>query len=137
MRQGYSADDLDELLNQKSGLKGISGVSRDFREIEAAIEEDSPRAELARDLYLHRLKAFLGSMLMSLGGIDAIVFTGGIGEHAAGIRAAACQSMDFLEVKLDVEKNAQSPEDCEVATDESAVRVLEIHTQEDWAITQD
>lgn len=137
MRQGYSADDLDELLNQASGLKGISGVSHDFREIEAAIEQNNPRAELARDLYLHRLKACFGSMLMSLGGVDAIVFTGGVGEHAVGIRAAACQSMEFLGIKLDVEKNAQSPVDCDVATDESAARVLVIHTQEDWAIAQD
>lgn len=137
MRQGYSADDLDVLLNQKSGLKGLSGISHDLRDIEAAIEQNNPRAELARDLYLHRLKACFGSMLMSLGGIDAIVFTGGIGEHAAGIRAAACQDMEFLGVKLDAEENEQAPVDCDVATANSAVRVLVIRTQEDWAIAKE
>jgi acetate kinase len=82
MRQGYTADQLDQLLNKASGLKGISGLSHDWRPIEQAIAQGNARAQLARDMYLHRLKAHMGAMIMSLGGVDAIVFTAGIGEHA-------------------------------------------------------
>lgn len=136
MRQGYSADQLDRLLNKESGLKGISGISHDLREIGPAIATGNPRAKLAQDLYLHRLKACLGAMLMSLGGIDAIVFTAGIGEHAAAIRAATCEAMGFLGLQLDHAQNEQSPVDRDIATPDSTVRVLVIHTQEDWAIAQ-
>ncbi|MEO0455276.1 MAG: acetate kinase [Cyanobacteria bacterium P01_A01_bin.114] len=134
MRQGYSADQLDQLLNKASGLKGMSGVSHDLREIRQAIASGNAQAQLARDLYLHRLKACLGSMLMSLGGLDAVVFTAGIGEHDAWLRAAACEAMAFLGLRLDLVKNEQSPVDCDIAIANSTVRVLVIHTQEDWAI---
>ncbi|MEM8502922.1 MAG: acetate kinase [Cyanobacteria bacterium P01_D01_bin.1] len=137
MRQGCSTDDLDKLLNQASGLLGISGVSNDLREIGEAIAQGNKQAQLAQDIYIHRLKACFGSMLMSLGGVDAIVFTAGVGEHAAGIRAAACEGMAFLGIALDLKKNESSPVDLDIATDESEVRVLVIHTQEDWAIAQE
>lgn len=137
MRQGLSAEEIDKLLNKESGLLGISGVSHDLREIEDAIAQGNERAKLAQDIYLHRLKACFGSMLMSLGGVDAVVFTAGVGEHAARIRAAACEGMDFLGVQLDLEENERSPVDRDIAVAESKVRVLVIHTQEDWAIAQD
>lgn len=136
MRQGYSADQLDQLLNKQSGLKGISGISHDLREIGQAITTGNPRAQLAQDLYLHRLKACLGAMLMSLGGVDAIVFTAGIGEHAAGVRSAVCEAMAFLGLQLDHAQNEQSPVDQDIATSDATVRVLVVHTQEDWAIAQ-
>ncbi|MGD1855156.1 MAG: acetate kinase [Leptolyngbyaceae cyanobacterium] len=135
MRQGYSADRLDQMLNKESGLKGISGISHDLRQIAQVAE--NKRAQLAQDMYLHRLKACMGSMLMSLGGADAIVFTAGIGEHAASIRAAVCKSMGFLGLKLDPQRNSSSPIDQDIATPDSTIRVLVIHTQEDWAIAQD
>lgn len=137
MRQGYDADRLDQLLNKESGLKGISGISHDLRQIRQAIKEDSPRARLARDIYIHRIRACLGSMVMSLGGVDAIVFTAGIGEHDPQIRAATCEGMEFLGLKLDRAMNNHGPVDQDIATNDSAVRVLVIHTQEDWAIAQD
>ncbi|MEM9215181.1 MAG: acetate kinase [Cyanobacteria bacterium P01_F01_bin.150] len=145
MRQGYSADQLDQMLNKESGLKGISGVSHDLREIGEAIRaphrksnaKGTPRAILAQNLYLHRLKSCIGSMLMSLGGLDAIVFTAGIGEHSTTIRAAVCDAMAFLEVRLDRHKNNASPVDQDIATQDSNVRVLVVRTQEDWAIAQD
>ena len=135
MRQGYSADQLDKILNKESGLKGISGISHDLRQIGQAAGD--PRAQLAQDIYLHRLKACFGSMLMSLGGVDVVVFTAGIGEHAVSIRAAACESMSFLGLKLDPNKNNCHPVDQDIATADSTVRVFVIHTQEDWAIAQD
>ena len=136
MRKGYSADELDALLNQSSGLQGISGISHDLREIEAAISRGDKRAQLAQEVYIHRLKACFGAMLMSLGGVDAIVFTAGVGEHAGSIRAAACEGMAFLGVELDLEENGRNLADRDIATARSAVRVLVIHTQEDWAIAQ-
>lgn len=137
MRQGMSAKEIDRLLNKESGLLGISGVSHDLREIGEAIAQGNERAKLAQDMYLHRLKACFGSMLMSLGGVDAVVFTAGVGEHAAGIRAAACEGMAFLGVELDLEENAMAPVDRDIAMAESEVRVLVMHTQEDWAIAQE
>ena len=135
MRQGYSADQLDHLLNKESGLKGISGISHDLRQISQAAGDQ--RAQLAQAIYLHRLKSCIGSMLMGLGGVEAVVFTAGIGEHAASIRAAACEAMEFLGLKLDSDKNNNHPVDQDIATVDSAIRVLVIHTQEDWAIAQD
>ncbi|NEQ55423.1 MAG: acetate kinase, partial [Leptolyngbya sp. SIO3F4] len=137
MRQGYNADQLDLLLNKESGLKGISGISHDLRQIKQAIDAGNSRAQLARDIYLHRLKAHMGSMLMSLGGVDAVVFTAGIGEHDASIRAAVCKTMGFLGLTLDHDKNEKNPVDQDIATIDSTVRVLVIHTQEDWTIAQD
>ncbi|MEA5577668.1 acetate kinase [Anabaena sp. UHCC 0451] len=132
----YSAESLDHVLNKASGLRGISGISSDFREIKAAMEQGNERAKLAYDIYVHRLRAGIGSMLASLGGLDALVFTAGVGEKSALIRQAACEAWEFLGLKIDVEKNQQQPIDVDIATDDSNVRVLVIHTQEDWAIAQ-
>ncbi len=136
MRQGYSADQLEYLLSQESGLKGISGVSHDLREIEDAISQRNQRSEQAWNLYIHRLKACLGSMLMSLEGLEALVFTAGIGEHSASVRAAICESLAFLGLQLDDAQNQNSPVDQDIAAVDSRIRVLVIHTQEDWAIAQ-
>ncbi|TAF07368.1 MAG: acetate kinase [Nostocales cyanobacterium] len=132
----YSAESLDYVLNKASGLRGISGISSDFREIKAAIEQGNERAKLAYDIYVHRLRSGIGSMLASLGGLDALVFTAGVGEKSALIRQAACEAWEFLGLKIDHEKNQQQPIDVDIATDESNVRILVIHTQEDWAIAQ-
>ncbi|MEM6451520.1 MAG: acetate kinase [Cyanobacteria bacterium P01_D01_bin.105] len=137
MRQGYSADRIDNVLNKESGLKGIAGISHDLRKIEAAIEKGDPRATLAKEIYLHRFKSCFGAMLMSLGGADAVVFTAGVGENSAGLRQAVCEGMAFLGLQIDVEKNGNGSGDRDITTAESAVRVLVIHTQEDWAIAQD
>ncbi|MEJ6487220.1 acetate kinase [Nostoc punctiforme UO1] len=132
----YSVEKLDEILNKASGLKGISGVSSDMREVREAIAEGNSRAQLAWDIYVHRLRSGIGAMLTSLGGLDALVFTAGVGEHSAEIRQAACEAFGFLGLKIDLEKNQQQPVDEDIATPDSAVRVLVIHTQEDWAIAQ-
>ncbi|MBN3941353.1 acetate kinase [Nostoc sp. NMS9] len=130
----YSIEKLDELLNKASGLKGISGVSSDMREVREAIAQGNSRAQLAWDIYVHRLHSGIGAMLASLGGLDALVFTAGVGEHSAEIRQATCEAFGFIGLKIDLEKNQQQPVDEDIATPDSAVRVLVIHTQEDWAI---
>lgn len=136
-QQGYTADQLEQVLNRASGLKGISGVSADMRQIMAAIAQDNSRAQLAQDIYVHRLRSCIGAMLASLGGLDALVFTAGVGENSALVRTAACEAFGFLGLKLAPEKNTYSPEDRDIATTDSTVRVLVIHTQEDWAIAKD
>lgn len=137
----YSVEKLDHILNKASGLKGISGVSSDMREVREAMSttgyacaQGNSRAQLAWDMYVHHLRSGIGAMLTSLGGLDALVFTAGVGEHSPEIRQAACEAFGFIGLKIDPEKNQQQPVDEDIATLDSAVRVLVIHTQEDWAI---
>lgn len=136
-QEGYTAEQLDQDLNKASGLMGISGVSADLRQVLASIEAGNTRAQLALDIYIHRLRSCMGMMLASLGGLDALVFTAGVGENAAIVRALACQNFEFMGLRLDIEKNQNHPVDQEIATADSTVRILVIHTQEDWAIAQD
>jgi acetate kinase len=136
-KHGYSAGQLDEILNQKSGLLGISGLSSDMREILSAMAKGNQRAKLAFDIFVHRLRACIGSMLAALGGLDALIFTAGIGENSAGVRAAACEPFAFLGLKLDRARNLQSPADQDIAAPGSAVRILIIRAQEDWAIARE
>lgn len=134
-QEGYSGDALDQLLNKESGLRGISGVSNDLRRVIDAMEQGNDRAKLAVDMFLHRLRREMGAMLASLGGVDAIVFTAGMGENSALIWQQACEPFAFLGLKLQ-ETLRRSAEDQDIAAPESAVRVLVIHTQEEWAIAQ-
>ncbi|MBE9050717.1 acetate kinase [Nostocales cyanobacterium LEGE 11386] len=132
----YSVERLDYVLNKASGLRGISGVSSDLPQVIEAIAQGNYRAQLAWDMYVHHLRSGIGSMLATLGGLDALVFTAGIGEKSPGIRQAACEAFGFLGLKIDPAKNQQHPVDQDIATSDSAIRVLVIHTQEDWAIAQ-
>ncbi len=135
--KGLSADQFDTMLNKESGLKGISGLSSDMREILTGIKEEHARAKLAFDIYVHRLRSCIGAMLASLGGVDALVFAGGVGEHAPSVRWAVCKAFAFLGLKLDPQKNAHSPADQDIATADSTVRVLIVQTQEDWSIAKE
>src|SRR6266516_920481 len=108
-----------------------------MREIRAAIDQGNTRAQLAFDIYVHRLRSFIGAMLAMLGGIDAFVFAGGVGEHDASLRAATCEAFAFLGLQLDTEKNAQSLADCDIAAADSTVRLLLIQTQEEWSIAKE
>ncbi|MBZ8182299.1 acetate kinase [Oscillatoria salina] len=137
MRSGYNAEKLNRLLNKESGLKGLSGISGDVRQVSEAVKNGDEQAKLAFDVYLHRLQFYLGAMLSSLGRLDALVFTGGVGENKPEVRQAGCEGLSFLGVKLDSEKNQTSPKDTDIATADSPVKVLVINTQEDWAIAQE
>ena len=130
----FTADRLDQMLNKEAGLKGISGLSADMRTILTAIAENNPQARLALEMYIHRLRLAIGAMLASLGGLDALVFTAGVGENAVLVREKACEGWDFLGLKLDLEKNKLSPQDEDIATPDSAVKILVVQAQEDWAI---
>lgn len=135
--KGYTADQLDTILNKESGLKGVSGVSNDVRQIHKAVGEGNERAKLAFDIYTYRLRYYIGAMIAVLGGVDVLSFTGGVGEHDDLLRANVCQNLGFLNLKLDAQKNKQSPADTEISTDDSDVRVLIVHTEEDWEIAKE
>ena len=134
---GYRADELDRILNKESGLKGLSGVSGDMREVLAAVDAGNADARLAFDVYTHRLAQEMGSMLASLGGLDVLVFTAGVGENVALLRTRVAERFAFLGIRLDESTNAQSPADAEISTPDSAVRVLIVHTEEDWEIARE
>lgn len=138
MRQrSLTGQQLDDLLNTKSGPLGISGISGDMRQIVAAMKDGRPRAKLAFEIFVHRLQAGIGAMIAVLGGIDALVFTAGIGENSPEVRAATCANFRFLGLKLDVAKNAQSSADQEISPSDSTVHVLIVRAQEDWAIARE
>lgn len=136
-QEGHTVDRLDQVLNKASGLKGISGISADMRQVSEAASTGNDRAQLALDMYVHRLRSGIGAMLASLGGLDALVFTAGVGENSSQIRALTCEAFQFLGLNLDLEKNQQHPVDQLISTPESTVQILVVHTQEDWAIAQE
>jgi acetate kinase len=134
---GIGGQEIDDILNQRSGLLGISGISSDMREVEAAAQSGNERAQLAFDMFVHRLRKGIADMAAVLGGADVLVFTAGIGENSSAVRAGACSGLHFLGIELDSEKNAHISGDQEISATNSGIRVLVIHAQEDWAIAQD
>lgn len=138
MRQNrLTGEQIDAILNQQSGLLGISGRSGDMREILTAIKHEDERAQLAFDIYVHRLQAGIGAMIAVLGGIDALIFTAGVGENSPDVRAATCSKLEYAGLVLDTKTNAQSPSDQDISTAASAGRILIIEAQEDWEIARD
>ncbi|MGL5834142.1 MAG: acetate kinase [Waterburya sp.] len=131
---GLNVEAVNRLLNKESGLKGVSGISGDMREINQAIAAGNQRASLALNIYLHRLKSSIGAMVASLNGLDVLVFTGGVGENNAIVRERTCEGLTYLGLQLDLAKNHHHPVDRNIATDNSPKAILVIHTQEDWAI---
>jgi acetate kinase len=138
MREGrLHAQEIDDVLNNESGLLGISGISGDMREILASMKQNHPRAKLAFDIYVHRLQAGIGAMVAVLGGVDGLIFTAGVGENSVEVREAACKQLGFLGLKLDDAANTRRSPDRDIATPDSAIRVLIIRAQEDWAIAKE
>ena len=135
-KSGATGEQLDEVLNTKSGLLGISGISGDMRQIVEAMRQGHARAKLAFDIFIHRLQAGIGAMVAVLGGIDALVFTAGIGENSTEVRAAACANLGYLGLTIDRAQNSPGGSDRDISTPDSRVRVLIIRAQEDWAIAR-
>lgn len=129
--RGLTVDELDRALNAESGLAALSGTSGDIRDVEQA------GARLALDVYAHRVAAAVAAMAASLGGLDALVFTAGIGERAPGVRAAVCGRLAFLGVRLDPELNAAAAPDADVSASGSAVRVAVVAAREDAVIARE
>src|SRR5437016_14465816 len=138
MRQGrLQSEEIDDVLNKESGLLGLAGISGGMREVIAAMKRGHSRAKLAFDIYIHRLQAGIGAMIAVLGGVDALIFSGGVGENSAQVRNAACKQLVFLGLKLEDAANEQLTPDRDIAAPDSTVRVLIIRAQEDWAIAKE
>jgi acetate kinase len=134
--KGLDADRLDRALNHESGLLGVSGVSGDMRQVLAAAPSN-PDARLAIDIYVHRIQQTIGAMAATLGGVDALVFTAGVGENAAAIRERVCANLGFLGLILNQTANRECRADMDVAAPESPARILVIATREDLMIVRD
>jgi acetate kinase len=137
LNQGHlTTEGLEEALQRESGLKGVSGLSGDMRELLAARAAGHLRASLAFDVYVNRLREEIAAMATHLGGLDALIFTAGVGEGAAEVRAAVCTSLDWIGINLDEAANVSAVPDIDIATAHSQVRVLVIHTQEDLLVAR-
>jgi acetate kinase len=137
LRTGINVDELDRLLNQRSGLSGLAGLPGDTRIIIPEAEKGNDRARLALDVFIHRLRAGIGGMIASLGGCDVLAFTDVIGESEPSLRAAACQPFSCLGLKLDPKRNLEASGDTEISADDSKVRVFVIESHESWQVAQE
>ncbi|WP_295433274.1 acetate kinase [uncultured Prevotella sp.] len=135
---GLDADGMSNLLNKKSGVLGISGISSDMREIDTAVEQGNERAKIALDMYNYRIKKYVGAYAAAMGGCDIIVFTAGVGENQYSMREQVCANMEYMGVKLDVEKNKTvRGEEAIISTPDSKVTVCVIPTDEELMIATD
>ena len=135
---GMSAEEMNDVLNKQSGLEGVSGVSSDKRDLDAAVEAGIKRAILASDMFNYDIKKYIGAYAAAMGGLDCVVFCGGIGENDIGVRAAVCDNMEFLGIKMDPEKNKIRGQAINDITGEgSRVKLLVIETNEELMIARD
>ena len=136
-KHGYDIDAMLNVLNKKSGVLGISGVSSDFRDLEDAAPKGNQRAQLALDAFEYSVKKYIGAYAAVMGGVDAIIFTAGVGENGPDNRANIVSGLEYMGVKIDREKNNVRGKEVDVATDDSKVRVLVIPTNEELMIAMD
>ena len=136
-KHGYNIDEMLNVLNKKSGVLGISGVSSDFRDLESAAPQGNQRAQLALDVFHYSVKKYIGAYAAAMGGVDAIIFTAGVGENGPDTRAEAVAGLEYMGVKLDPEKNNTRGKEVDIATDDSKVRILVIPTNEEGMIAMD
>ena len=136
-KENLSTAEFSNLMNKKSGLLGVSGVSSDARDIENAVQAGNVRADLARRIFIYRVKKYIGAYAAAMNGVDVIVFTGGIGENDAYIRAEVTKGLTYLGIDFDESKNAVRGEEAILTTPESRVKVCIIPTDEEWMIASD
>ena len=136
-KEGLNTTGVSNLLNKKSGVLGVSGVSSDMRELEAAVAAGNPKAILAEKMYFYRIKKYIGAYAAALGGVDVILFTGGVGENQASCRAGVCEGLEFMGIKIDPERNKVRGEEAIISTDDSKVKVVVIPTDEELLIASD
>lgn len=136
-KEGLDADGIDKLMNKQSGVYGMTGISSDFRDIEDAANNGNEKAQVALDAYCHKVKKYIGSYVAAMNGVDAIVFTAGLGENGISMREMICKDMDFFGIKLDAEKNNVRGKERVISTDDSKVKVLLIPTNEELMIARD
>ena len=134
LAHGLGAKDVEDALNHRSGLLGVSGLSGDMRELLDAAEKGHARAQLALEVYARRVRQAVGALAVTMGGIDAVAFTGGVGENAAEIRTRSCEGLECLGLELDAETNARARPDADVSRPGSRGRILVIAAREDLAM---
>ena len=136
-KYGMSADECLNMLNKKSGVLALSGVSSDFRDIEGEAEKGNEDCQLALDKFAYEVRKYIGAYAAALGGLDCLVFTAGVGENSASMRARICEGLEYLGVKIDPEKNTIRGKEAIISTDDSKVTVWVIPTNEELMIAQD
>ena len=136
-QENLTPDEMDTILNKKSGKLGISGVSFDDRDIEKAAAEGNQRAKLAIDTFVYQVLGFIGRYAAQMNGVDVITFAGGVGENGPEVRSKICNSLEFLGVKIDEEKNKVRGKECEISTPDSKVKVYVVPTDEELMIARD
>jgi acetate kinase len=135
--KGMSSSEVDNLMNKKSGVLGLSGISSDFRDIENAAEEGNQRAQLALDVFHYRVRKYIGAYAAALGGVDAVVFTAGLGENSPETRRDVCKGLEFLGIEIDNDKNKVRGKKTEVSSANSKIKVFLIPTDEELMIARD
>ena len=136
-KENLAPGEANNILNKKSGVLGVSGVSSDFRDIEAAVEEGNERAELALRMFAHRVKHYIGAYIAEMNGVDAIIFTAGVGENDISMREIICSDLENLGIKLDPIKNKVRGQETVINSDDSKVALLLIPTNEELMIARD
>lgn len=137
-KEGLTPDEMSDLLNKKSGVLGISGISSDIREVEAGIEAGDEHAKLAMEMYDYRIKKYVGAYAAAMGGVDIVVFTAGVGEHQWDVRRGAVHGLEFMGIELDEEKNRKNCGEEEIiSTPASKVKVVVVPTDEELLIASD
>ena len=136
-KENLTAQEVNTLLNKKSGKLGLSGISCDDRDIEAAIKEGNPRAKLAIDNFEYQVAGYIGRFAVQMKGVDAIVFAGGIGENGIDARKEICEYLEFMGVKIDDEKNNCRGKEAEISTPDSKIKVFVVPTNEELMIARD
>ncbi|SCI99376.1 Acetate kinase [uncultured Blautia sp.] len=136
-KYGINIDEMLNILNKKSGVEGLSGVSSDFRDLEKAAEEGNARAQLAEEKFAYEVKKYVGAYAAAMGGVDAIIFTAGVGENDKGIRAMVCDGLEYMGVKLDPAANDVRGKETVISAADSKVKVLLIPTNEELMIATD
>lgn len=134
---GYSTEEINTLLNKKSGVLGVSGISSDFRDLIAARKEGNARAKLALDIFFYRTKQFIASSMVAMQGVDVVVFTAGVGENSTEAREGICRGLEFLGIEIDDEKNAVRGELIDLSAKNARVKTLAIPTNEELMIARD
>lgn len=136
-KENLSTAEFSNWMNKKSGLLGVSGVSSDARDIDAAVNEGNKRADLARRMFIYRVKKYIGAYAAAMNGVDVLVFTGGIGENDIYVRGEIIKGLTYLGIDFDEKKNAVRGEEAILSTPDSRVTVCVIPTDEEWMIASD
>jgi len=137
-KEALNTDQWSDLINKRSGVLGVSDVSSDMRELESAVKEGNPRAILAMKMYNYRIRKYIGAYAAALGGLDILVFTGGVGENQCSMRSEVCRNMEYMGIRLDESKNdGMRGQEMVISAPDSRVTVMVVPTDEEYMIASD